>query len=220
MTEEQLQRLTARIQADQEIKVRVIKRLQRDAWFFCENFVWTLDEHDLLNPIKRLPDKAYLKAITNIWSKEQLVLIEKSRQMMISWLMAALHYWLAAYHSGQNVLVQSKKEDDSDLILKRMEFIHNHIPEDLRVPLAGGKKTYCNIEFDGTHSRILGVSQNPEASRSQTASAIFSDETAFQDRAEEAYRAVRPALGQTGKYTAVSTPNGKEFFWKLRSDLC
>lgn len=220
MTEEQLQRLLARIQTDQEFKVRVIKRLQRDAWFFCENFVWTLDEHDLLNPIKGLPDKAYLKAITNIWSKEQLVLIEKSRQMMVSWLMAALHYWLAAYHSGQNVLVQSKKEDDSDLILKRMEFIHNHIPEDLRVPLVGGKKTYCNIEFDGTHSRILGVSQNPEASRSQTASAIFSDETAFQDKAEEAYRAVRPALGQTGKYTAVSTPNGKEFFWKLRSDLC
>ena len=215
----ELKVLTQRIQTDQTLKTQVIRRLQLDAWFFCENFVWTLDEHDLLNPIKQLPNKAYLKAITHIWTREQLVIIEKSRQMMISWLMAALHYWLAAYHSGQNVLVQSKKEDDSDLILRRMEFIHNHIPEDLRVPLVGGKKTYCNMEFDGTHSKILGVSQNPEASRSQTASAIFSDETAFQDKAEEAYRAVRPALGQTGKYTAVSTPNGKEFFWKLRSDI-
>ena len=204
---------------DNQLKIKILKRIQLDAWFFIKNYVWTLDEHDMTNPAKKFPVKPYLEATTEIWLRERLIVVEKSRQMMLSWLMVALHYWLAAYHSGQNVLVQSKKEDDSDLLIDRMWFIHQRVPEELRVPLDGGRKTYCSMIFSGTNSKIQGISQNPESARSQTTSAILSDETAFQDQAADAWRAVKASLGQTGKYTAISTPNFKEFFYKLVYDM-
>lgn len=195
---------------------KIVQRIKVDPWFFMINFVWTLDTHDPDTPIKHFPNKKYLENAAEIWLNNKLLYVPKSRQMLISWLMVGLHYWLAAYHQAQNVFFQSKKEDDADLLLDRAWFIHNRVPEFLRVP---AKRSYCNLKFKDINSRIQAVSQSSDAVRSQTASAILSDETAFQPYARDSFSAAKPTIDGGGRYTSISTPNGKEYFHNRIFDL-
>ena len=193
-----------------------INRVKADPSFFIFNYVYTLDPHDSVNPIKKMPYKQYLYYVIETWRKTQLLVIPKSRQMMISWVMIALHYWLAAYHPGQHVFFQSKKFEDADILLERAKFIHDHVPDWLKVD---GSKTEGWFSFDAINSKIQAVSQEGDAIRMQTASAVFSDEVAFQPYAAEGYAAAKPTIDGGGKWTGVSTANGKEFFNALVSDI-
>jgi len=193
-----------------------IKRIQRDPSFFLFNYVWTLDPHDKAEPIKKMPYKKYIWYISEVWKKCRLLVIPKSRQMTVSWTMVALHYWLAAFHPGQYVFFQSKKEEDADILLERAKFIHDHLPDWLRPP---GKKSYCWFTFDEINSKIQAVSQESDAIRMQTASAIFSDEMAFQPYAAAGFAASQPTIVGGGRFVGVSTANGKEFFHDLVHDI-
>lgn len=195
---------------------QIIARVKVDPWFFCTNFVWTLDTHDAINPKKKIPNKDYLRIVTEEWSNSSLIAVPKSRQMMISWLMVALHYWTAAYHHGRFVFFQSKKEEDADVLLDRALFIHNNVPDWLRPT---GKKSYCNFVFPMIDSQIKAVSQSPDAIRMHTASAILSDESAFQPYARDAYAAAKPTIDGGGKLTLISTANFKEFFYNIVHDI-
>ncbi len=90
------------------------------------------------------------------------------------------------------------------------------MPEYIKVPMA---RKYCYMRFDGTDSIIHAVSQDSDALRSSTASAIFSDEMAFQPYARKSYQGARPTIEGGGKFTGISTPNGKNFFYNLIFDL-
>lgn len=210
-------------------KVQIALAL-KDPWFFCTNFVYTLDEHDAKNPVKKFPDYSYLELITEVWKKNTKLLVPKSRQMMLSWLMVALHVWLAL-HKGQSIYFQSKKEDDSNGLLDRAKFIYNHLPialkwgkvdSTMQVDLKKNppvRDIYCNLEFPWLNSNIRAVAQGPDVLRSRTASAILSDEMAFQDQACLAYEASKPTIDGGGRYTGVSTPNGQECFYDLVFDI-
>ena len=78
-----------------------IVRCQTDRYYWLTHYVWTLDPHDKQNPIKLFPDKEYLEAITKIWGEEKLLLIEKSRQMLASWLLCALSLHEAQFENGK-----------------------------------------------------------------------------------------------------------------------
>lgn len=194
----------------------VTERVQREPEFFVFTFARTLDPHNPTEPIRKFPEKQYLKELIRIWWQSKLLIIAKSRQLMASWLFITLHYWLAAYHPGQFVFFQSKKEEDADALLDRANIVHMNLPEWITPP---GKKTYCWFDFSSIHSKIQAVSQSSDAIRSQTASAIFSDEVGFQPYARDAYAAAKPTIDGGGRWTGVSTPNGKEFFYNMYSDL-
>ena len=50
----------------------------------------TLDEQDKENPYKPLPDWSYFEAVYQLWQEEEIIYIEKSRTMMMSWFIAGL----------------------------------------------------------------------------------------------------------------------------------
>jgi len=137
---------------------------------------------------------------------------------MITWLMVALHLWLFLYHKGQLIFFQSKKEIDSNELVNRAKFIYEHLPNEIR-QIHSVKMSYLKIKAGkGTpneYSRIIGIPQGKDVLRQYTASAIFSDETAFQDMAEESYMAAKPTIDGGGRYTAVSSANGGNFFYRL-----
>jgi len=184
-------------------------------WLF--NDVWTLDVHDEKHSTKKIPRKKYMEHLVDIWMKEKLLLIDKSRQMMISWLFVALHLWDAMYHDGRHYYFVSKKADDANAILDRAKFIYYHLPEELKVAPVHDK--YCLLEFPERNSKIEAVSQESDAIRSRTATGIFDDEMAFQQYAHEIYAAARPTIEGGGRFTGVSTANGKEFHYRLCYDL-
>src|SRR5678815_4460408 len=108
-----------------------------DVWFHNpwamveDGAIYTLDPVDILNPIKQLPNKPWLEYICNYWLSGLLTLVPKSRRMMISWLMAFLHLHLAMFNEGVNIFFVRDKEEKSDELVKRAEFILKFIPENM-----------------------------------------------------------------------------------------
>lgn len=177
-------------------------------------YVYTLDPHDSEEPIKKFPDREYLKEILDIWDKEKLILIEKSRQMMMTWLCCALSLHEAQFNEGKYVFAQSKKEDDANVLLDRIKFIYHRQPDFLKQKTI---ETYCKLKFTNINSQIVGIPQGGDQIRMHTASRIFSDEMAFQPEAEDAFSAAKPCIDGGGAFVGVSTAN-PGFFAELTQE--
>jgi hypothetical protein len=181
-------------------------------WSMVEDgHIWTLDEADKLNPVKQLPDQPWLKWIAWQWQQTDLLALFKSRRMLISWMFIYLHLWMVLFLEGRSVFFVSDKEEKSDELIDRVEFIYNHIPDDIMLkPTA--KRTYCHFEVPGLNNYILGVAQGARQLAQYTASALFFDEFAHWERARETFMAAKPTIDGGGKVTLVSSP--KEGFFK------
>jgi len=198
------------------------RQMKKYPWLFFREYVYTLDPHDSKQPVKRFPDKPYCQDIVEEIHANKMVLIEKSRQMMVTWIIVAYALYRALTLDGQYIFLVSRKEDDAGLstplsLLSRVKFIHDHLPKWLQQPV-GMTKQPPILVFEGTASTIHAVSQDSDAFRSYTASMIFMDEMAFQERARDAYTAAKPTIDGGGRFIGVSTPNGRNFFYALTSD--
>jgi len=134
--------------------------------------VYTKDEHDKLTPFKRFPEKECLKVICDLWYNEPLLLVPKSRQLMMTWLFAACYLWDTQFHEGRLNFFQSKKEDDADRVVQRAWFIYDHQPDWIKA-MFPADYTFCHIKFRQAKSEIWGVPMGGDQIRSHTASGIF-----------------------------------------------
>lgn len=202
-----------------------------DPYYFLTNWAYTLDVHDRKNPIKPFPDKEYIKFLVDVWLKYPLLLVPKSRQMMVSWLFTTLYLWDTQFHMGRLTFFQSKKEDDADDLLRRAKFVWDHEPKFLRRywdgkrfhelvvnPQHNGQHVFCKMLFPSINSEIRAIPQGGDIIRMHTASGILADEFGFQPEAEAAYTAARPTISSKGRFTAVSTAEDGTFFENLVFD--
>jgi hypothetical protein len=184
-------------------------------WAMIEDgAIYTLDQADVINPVKLFPNRPWLQEITTEWLNEPLLAIFKSRRMTITWLFIFLHLWMVLFKEGRAVFFVSDKEEKSDELVQRAVFIYNHIPDELMLK-PRIKPSYCYLEVPGLDSYIQGVAQGADQLRQYTASAIFADEFAFWEKARETFGASKPTIDGGGKFTCVSSP--KEGFFK---ELC
>lgn len=191
---------------------------------FVFKYAFTLDPHDANSPIKRFPRKEYLVHLIDEWMTNPMLLVVKSRQMLITWLFCTLHLWDCMTHRGRISFFISKKEDDANYardlsLLSRVSFVYDHLPEHLRARRRKRLKPAC-FEFPSLNSSIYGVSQDSDALRQYTATSIFWDEMAFQEHSHTAYAAVKPTIDGGGRMCGVSTPNGRHnLFYDLVHDV-
>jgi len=197
---------------------RNIESYFHNPWSMVEDScIYTLDQTDMLNPIKPFPNKPWLKTIAEIWLEERLIALYKSRRMTITWLMIFLHLWLAMMREGVAVFFVSDKEDKSNELVDRAKFIFKYIPNDMFLK-PQFKSSYCYLEFPGLNSYIQGVAQGPDQLRQFTATAIFFDEFAFWEQAKATFMASKPTTDGGGKLTCVSSPR-EGFMRELCFDL-
>ncbi len=214
------QNIANRLDEAEELRMEIALR---NPWFFCVNYVYTLDEHDEDNPIKKFPAYRYLEEITKVWATEKLVVIGKTRQMFITWLLSSLNLWLSL-QPGKKIFYQSKKEEDACSILDRTKISYKRLPARLQwgcVPAGFDRDLskrptkndirdiYNKLEFPWLDSSIQAIPQGPEIIRMHTVSSIFCDEMAFQDQVGKALAAAKPTIDGGGRFTGVSTPNGQ-----------
>lgn len=217
----------------------VKERVRRDCQAFVFEYLVTKDEHDTANPVKRFPGSLYLHALldallvsgrvlsprdaryaletghSDFWlqalQSSGLFFVEKSRQVLVTWLVCAYLLWRAKYHAHQLILVQSKREDDAAALVftkdpwfARISFLETHLPDYLRTltfPKAG---SYGHLFFpNGSH--IWAIPEGGDIIRSQTPSVVFSDEAAFQPEFGAAVTAALPAIKGGGSLVAVSS---------------
>jgi len=187
---------------------------RRDPILFQRWFVWTCDQHDQDNPIKRWPwHLPYIQNMTRLWQRNLCISVLKARQMRMTWLFVILCLWDALFHHGRLIMFQSKREEDAigdetsgDGLLGRAKFIMNHMPgREILVPdyTPMGKK----ILLPSNNSTLWAIPQGASIIRQRTASRILSDEAALQPEAADAYTAARPCIRGGGGYSSVTTAN-------------
>lgn len=163
----------------------------------------------------------YLEHMVRRWFTETpLFAVPKSRRMMATWTMLALHTWLCIYRPGTRVAVISRKLGDNPSqgsweLIERVWFILQHLPpEVLAVPAEHYK---ARITWPSIHSEIIGIAQGPDQLRQLTVTAILGDECAHWEEARETYVAMLPTLEGGGRVTLISSAN-PSFFQQICFD--
>lgn len=191
---------------DAALVAKLVDKWARIPWTFVRDACFTQDEADE-GRVKAFPDNPYLRHICDTWSVYKMLAIPKSRRMMLTWIMLALHLHLALFVPRSAIFVQSKKAEDSDYLLgdNRMLFIYRHLPDWLH---GYGLPTVQRKQFNLTFSNgsiIKAVSQGADQLRGYTATAVLCDEIAFWERAHETWRALRPIVQGGGRVSLVSS---------------
>src|SRR5882762_3966743 len=204
----------ARIQAE------LLRCAQRPDYFVMI-YCFTKDEHDPVRPVKRFPRYRYIPYIIRQCHRYNRLIITKSRQVMITWSILAYLLYKGSFQKHRLIFVQSKKEEDAAALIDRVKHMYEHLPwwvhaaSPLKRPLI--KQPFNKLSWDNG-SLMWGVPQGADVLRQYTASVIFQDEMAFQDKAEEAYNASKPTVDGGGQYIGVSSANGKNFFYRMAYD--
>lgn len=156
--------------------------------------------------------------MASLWLATKMNLWEKSRQIMASWLFCALYLHdtqFISQHGGRRLnFIQSKKEEDSDALLKRCYFIYENQEPWLKA-LYPAEYSYCHLKFfrpdDSERKLPVGelwaIPQGGDVLRQHTASGLFIDEGGFQPDLQSSIRAAMPMLKGGGRVDVVSSAN-------------
>lgn len=213
-----------------KIKPAIRKPIPDDPWEFVRDCCYTFDELAKttgLDPRRRFPDKAYLQMTVREWERNRRLRIEKSRQILITWLLAALWLHWVLKNRGQRVAWICKTfADASDHLQSRLQYIYQEIPSEWEKPVVefveGELRVFHDAESAIPTSRIEAIAAERGRAadaanqlRSFTYSGINWDEAAFQSGQDEIYAAALPCVGAGGRFNIVSSANGRNFFWRL-----
>ena len=204
---------------DKQLALRNYLRYQKDAWAFLTECVYTMDQVKKDEPIRRFPDKEYLKHFVKFWQAYPLIANPKARRMTMSWTTIGLYVWDTIFNKARHNAFVSKKEDDANELVKRALFIVENLDKTRLIGDFIPKWTFKfnNLEFPEIMSKIQGFPQGADQLRAFTFSGIFGDESAFWEYAEKFYSASFPTLDGGGRMTLVSSP-APGFFKKLCFD--
>jgi hypothetical protein len=188
-------------------------QLRDDPWLFLKYAIFTKDEVDSVQPVKRYPAHfLYTKFIVRMWEKEKKIAIPKSRRMTVSWTCLALITHELLFFKGRSWAVTSKKEENARELVSRIEFMIQHIPPEVISPnllpkmkRGGMQSSPPAIEFAETLSKVQGFPQGGNQLRQYGFSGIFEDECAFQEESEDTYAAAIPTIRGGGRFIKVSS---------------
>jgi len=134
----------------------------------------------------------------------------KSRQIMATWVIAALNFWESFFYDRRLTFFQSKKEEDANENLLRCVDIFDNLPSFMK-DYNPVKDKYCELSFGTTKSRIKGIPNDPDPVRQFTPSSLFVDEAAYVSEFADTFKAAKPALDGGGRFTAISSAKPCEF---------
>ena len=184
---------------------------QEDPIFYSKAFVWTYDPRV---PSTSLPFILYeyqeksLKGMLEALGSEDVVL-EKSRDMGLSWLCSLMFEWAWHFKSQMlSFLLVSRKEDlvdkkgDMKSLMARLDFILERQPKWL-LPNYG--RRLLHLINNDTGSTIDGESTTGEVARGDRRTAILLDEFA---KVEQDYAVLKATRDATASRIFLSTPAG------------
>jgi len=185
-----------------------------DGLFFAQ-YIRTRDEADPQCPVKPFPTHLiYIRELWRALDEHQRIVVAKSRQMMVSWVVVAYCVWWARFRPNQVILWQTKAWEDAVRMVAmpeggfegRAQFIESHLPAWLQMPvkISEGRIQYPN------GSMIQALAGGADKVRGLVPSVFVGDEFAHQLEQDGVYAAVAPLMQKGAKIVLVSTPNGAD----------
>lgn len=196
------------------------RKCATDPFHFIVKYLLTEDSQDLDNPYKPFPERCYdyLRHLLDYILTEPLLAIEKSRQVMVTWLMAAYSLWLCLFHKGVMVRIQSKKKEDVEDIIDRISVLYRSMPNWLKARHPA-KIIGDRIRFPMTRSKIVAVPQGAGHHRGPTPTLVWNDETADQSDLPAIWKALRPSLAAGKGRVVFTSTQAQSWFSMLTKDL-
>ncbi len=191
---------------------------KQDAWFFMRALCKTQNENPEpgVDPFQPFPDFEYLRVLLKEWEEvekkpsDKLLMIPKSRQMMVSWFACAMVLYWCLTKKAKRIGWQGKKAEDTNQMLLRVYGLWERLPKSVRDEHPCEQK-FMHLRFPSMSCDIHAIPQGEEQVRQYTWSLFILDEMAFQIDAEPAYYALLPALGKHGMAVAISTAGPGHF---------
>ena len=185
----------------------------RDEQYFLEKY-WYI-AHPAQGRILFRLRAAQLAALEE-WRQERYSLTLKARQIGWTTLVAAHQFWLAFFHSDQNIIDLSRTEREAVLLLRKTKYGASHLPKWM---VERGPKPLVEhqqrMAFDNG-SQVTSMPSASDPARGESATLIVVDEWAFLPNPEEAWSSIEPVADVGGRIIGLSTANGSgNFFHQL-----
>ncbi len=182
-----------------------------DPWLWCCEQVITVDE--ATQQKLKWPQKPYLKELFDAIQTTQLLIIPKSRRMMVSWALSAWATWKVRYFENNLILIQSETEDKAAYLTdQRCAMIEGNLESKLLRREFDAWRTkkgaIGKILYKGTQSIMLAVPQGGDVVRAYTFSVLIMDESEFQQEGDRALTAALPIAEKGAKLILTSSSNG------------
>jgi len=197
-------------------EILALTELSSDFWKFATSCLFTVDEHEAdleLRICKPFPRAEHLRRYARELVANRLVIVDKARQMFLSWLCLAFILWRVLFNPGERWLVVSKREKDAWHLKDRVGAMLANLPPDLAAIL--DERVADNngeLEWAGG-SAIHFMPASPDIGRTFTASGVLLDEFAFHPWARAMFASLFPTVAKNGRLLAVSTHNGVGSFY-------
>jgi hypothetical protein len=196
--------------------------------FFINHFGWTYNSRMAnIGKSAHLPfflyeyQKDAIRWIVDHIENGRDGLLEKSRDMGVTWLVVWVFIWFWLFRDGINLLMGSYKEAlvdnrSDDSMFGRIDYGIDSLPKWM-MPKGFNKKkhrTKLKLQNPANYNLISGDTMNPDFGRGSRKTAIFFDELGSWDYAKDAWESCGDV---TNCRIANSTPKGFNFYAKLRN---
>jgi hypothetical protein len=181
----------------------------------------TQDELDDSRPLKAFPrDKPYLHMLADeLMGPQQITLIDKSRQMMVSTLCMLLLYWTVLFKRGRKCFVSKQTQELAEMLLQdKVRGVHTRTPAWFQEAMLLEPTPRGIARATHTGSEIICVGQNAAARafKGNTASIVMIDEAAVQEFLADMMEAAQPMARRIWVPTTAFHGNpGAAFFREL-----
>lgn len=196
------------IKGDEKLVTDFI-RYRNSFWDFATECLFTIDQASKqIRPFPTTDDPSYqyLKYVTQKMVDEPLLAVVKHRRMLMTWGgIVSISTWDAMFHEATDIGIISKKEEDSDDLVKRCRFQLQNLPTGKLLKIPKWEYKYTEIRFPEIDSRIKGIAMGEDQARQYTFSRVFIDESAFQSKCRETFVGLKPTLEGGGKLCMAST---------------
>jgi len=187
-----------------QIRAQAIKeytRCKSDAQYFIHTYCWTFNAKETdptkpkifkMEPFPHLVD--LIKELESALANKQPIIIEKSREMCISWTLMAWQLHKALFTEGWMSLNISRKESEVEdtgktpkSLFGRLDFMYKHLPAFLKMR---AENPFLTFKVQSNNSYISGESANPNAGRDTQYSFILIDEAGMVGCLDEMWQSV------------------------------
>lgn len=149
----------------------------------------------------------FQEKLISICSENDNIIINKSRQLGISTLVAMYSLWIMLFNKDKTILVIATKQETAKNMVTKVKYMYDNLPSWLKgknPPLEDNK---LSLKLPN-QSQIIATASSSDAGRSYAASLLIIDEAAFIDDIDRIYTSIKPTLATGGGCIALSSPNG------------
>jgi len=150
---------------------------------------------------------SFQESVLGDFRNNRFSIVNKSRQLGISTLVAGYSLWLMLFNKDKTVLCIATKQETARGMVEKVQFMYDNLPAWIK----GNQKPISNNKLSfqlANNSRIIATSAASDAGRSYAVSLLLIDEAAFIEGIDKIYTSIKPTIATGGGIIALSSPNG------------